>query len=214
MATYLVDTENTGHEWFDIAMRCADGHRCLLFFTDYTAKLTFSEFARLAPIAASIECIQCRTGSDALDFQLVTELGYRIAKNANEEYVIVSNDMGFDIVVKYWCDRGISVNRELTKHGEIVRTKQKAMAEATTKGWSPATDHPERELNFAKRFREAGISETMAHEIAAMAIIVLREPKKQRMTSIYSKIIKKYGQRSGLKTYRQIKPILAEIMQK
>lgn len=58
MATYLVDTENTGHEWFDIAMRCADGHRCLLFFTDYTAKLTFSEFARLAPIAAnfSVTC--------------------------------------------------------------------------------------------------------------------------------------------------------------
>ena len=58
-----------------------------------------------------IQWIKCVEGSNALDFQLVTELGARVATEPGHAFVIVSNDNGFDAVVTYWTQRGKDVRR-------------------------------------------------------------------------------------------------------
>ena len=57
------------------------------------------------------EFIKCFEGSNALDFQLVTQLGYLLCENQENRYVIVSNDTGFDAAVRYWKQRNMPVQR-------------------------------------------------------------------------------------------------------
>ena len=76
--------------------------------------------------------IKCFEGSNALDFQLVSELGYRLSQNADREYVIVSNDTGFDAAVRYWSTRKMPVSRLSGKecHRMLTEKKQRVAKEA------------------------------------------------------------------------------------
>ena len=59
----------------------------------------------------AVHWIKCFEGQNALDFQLVTELGSCLSQNGSREYIIVSNDTGYDAVVRYWQQKGCSVRR-------------------------------------------------------------------------------------------------------
>ena len=50
-------------------------------------------------------------GSNGLDFQLVSYLGYELHADCSKEMVIVSKDTGFDAVVHFWQERGMNVKR-------------------------------------------------------------------------------------------------------
>ncbi len=59
---------------------------------------------------AHFNLTEVKTGkANALDFQLVSYLGYLIAMAPKNEYYIVSQDKGFKSAVVFWKDRGISV---------------------------------------------------------------------------------------------------------
>lgn len=51
------------------------------------------------------------TGKNSLDFQLPTYLGYIIAKESNKEFTVISNDEGFNSIIKFWKSRNIRINR-------------------------------------------------------------------------------------------------------
>ena len=89
--------------------------------------------------------IKCFEGSNALDFQLVSELGYRLSQNADREYVIVSNDTGFDAAVRYWSTRKMPVSRLSGKecHRMLTEKKQRVAKE------SGAAVEPEQEQTRA-----------------------------------------------------------------
>ena len=89
--------------------------------------------------------IKCFEGSNALDFQLVSELGYRLSQNADREYVIVSNDTGFDAAVRYWSTRKMPVSRLSGKecHRMLTEKKQRVAKE------SGAAAEPEQEQTRA-----------------------------------------------------------------
>ena len=55
--------------------------------------------------------IECNYGNNALDFQLCTDLGYRVHDIGDGEFIIVSNDTGYDAVVRFWKKRGVNVKR-------------------------------------------------------------------------------------------------------
>lgn len=59
---------------------------------------------------AQFNLIEVKTGKpNALDFQLVTYLGYLIAMAPKNHYYIVSQDKGFKSAVGFWKDRGFQV---------------------------------------------------------------------------------------------------------
>lgn len=207
MAMYLVDTENVGTNWFNIAERCADGHRCLLFFTEHSSNLTFIQFAKLMPFTDLIECIQCRRGPNGLDFQLATELGCRVSRNESAKYIVVSNDTDFDVVVQYWRDRGVSIKREPVEH-----TSKKAPIDPPNNTLKPIANS--RESHYAFLFKDTGISEAAACEVAALAAAVRQKSQKKKwLADIYIAITKKFGQKDGLQIYHCIKPVLKTIME-
>ena len=59
-----------------------------------------------------MEFIECRYGiKNALDFQLISYLGYLIHQYPEASFTIVSNDGGFDPPYFVWKDRHVKVSR-------------------------------------------------------------------------------------------------------
>lgn len=106
--------ENITNSFFDfVRNNVAVSSQCLIFYTENNLKtVSFSDMADILNKGLACICFKCFTGENALDFQLSSELGYRISKYGNEvKYVIVSNDRGYDPLIHYWAKRGFSVER-------------------------------------------------------------------------------------------------------
>lgn len=109
---YLIDSENINEDWIIIAQNIKGNDRIVVFYTDKSCQLHCKNVAMLfEKCEGKISWIRCCTGKDALDFQLVSRLGYMISNNKNDSFVIVSNDTGYDPVIKHWQAEGCKISR-------------------------------------------------------------------------------------------------------
>ncbi len=116
---YLIDSENISDEWADILDRMGQQDAIFVFYTDKSAHISCQRVCKLMQQGAGrVWWIKCFEGNNALDFQLVSELGAMIGREAAFEYVIISKDNGYNSVVKYWNDRGITLSRQGAKWEE------------------------------------------------------------------------------------------------
>ena len=108
---YLIDSENVGDFWISLLELPADQTELIVFYTRNSPHMSYESLIKLKESDRTVTFIKCYEGTNALDFQLVTELGYRISKNESDRFVIVTNDTGFDAAVKYWRRSKKSVKR-------------------------------------------------------------------------------------------------------
>ncbi len=118
MTVYLVDMENIPHAWAKLLDACGAGDRFVLFYTEQVSQVPITLMEKVTQSQAAMDYVKCHSGPNGLDFQLVTEMGFRIARDPESEYVIVSQDHGFDVVVDYWADRNIRTKRVVPATGE------------------------------------------------------------------------------------------------
>lgn len=112
---YFIDSENVGDNWIDLLDTTAEDDVILIFYTDKSPHMNYNNLIKLKQSPKDLVFIECYTGNNALDFQLCTELGYQVHDIGDTEFIIVSNDSGYDSVVKYWRDRKIKIKRILGK---------------------------------------------------------------------------------------------------
>lgn len=135
---YLVDTENVGSTWKDLLPIKMGADQILLFFTENSPNVSYSDLQLILQFPDRFEMIKCNPGKNGLDFQLVSYLGYLLKTASKSNYVIVSNDNGFDAVVKFWQERGMSVSRMNVHH--VLRQEDTARLKETA---SPAKTRTE-----------------------------------------------------------------------
>ena len=142
---YLVDSENVGDIWVPLLVSSQEDDEVLVFYTTKSPHMNYENVRMLKETEKEADFIKCFEGSNALDFQLVSELGYRLSQNADREYVIVSNDTGFDAAVRYWSMRKMPVSRLRGKecHRMLTEKKQRVAKE------SGAAVEPEQEQTRA-----------------------------------------------------------------
>ena len=142
---YLVDSENVGDIWVPLLVSSQEDDEVLVFYTTKSPHMNYENVRMLKETEKEADFIKCFEGSNALDFQLVTELGYRLSQNAAREYVIVSNDTGFDAAVRYWSTRKMPVSRLSGKecHRMLTEKKQRVVKK------SGAAAEPEQEQSRA-----------------------------------------------------------------
>lgn len=110
MAVYMIDYENVKTGGLNGISRLTDTDRVIIFYSENANRLTFDLHQRLMASTAQIEYREVSVGGhNALDFQLVTYLGFLIAQNPNGQYLIISNDRGFEYVVNFWRKDGLSI---------------------------------------------------------------------------------------------------------
>ena len=112
MAIYFIDYENIHIDGLKGVARLKEDDAVCIFYSEKANTLTFGLHRRLIECNAKIEYIKVTVGTkDSLDFQLTSILGYKIAKEENKEYVIVSKDKGFDSTVEFWRKKRIKISR-------------------------------------------------------------------------------------------------------
>lgn len=110
-ALYLIDSENVGDFWIPLLDLPDEETELVVFYTKNSPHMSYDSLIKLKLSDKVVTFIKCYEGTNALDFQLVSELGYRMKGNEEGEFIIVTNDTGYDAAVKYWRKKGYSVRR-------------------------------------------------------------------------------------------------------
>ena len=124
MKHYLVDYENVNSKalrGLDELKRAAS---VVIFYSDACRNFDLDLLRDLTDSGVMVVASKVELGSkNALDFQLSSYLGWMIGHfNRDDEFAVVSNDTGFDCLVKFWKYQGVRVNRV----GSSKTNKQKA----------------------------------------------------------------------------------------
>ena len=189
---YLVDSENVGDIWVPLLVSSQEDDEVLVFYTTKSPHMNYENVRMLKETEKEADFIKCFEGSNALDFQLVSELGYRLSQNAAREYVIVSNDTGFDAAVRYWSAREMPVSRLSGKecHRMLTEKKQRVAKE------SGAAAEPEQEQS-----RAAG-SEAEAEQVWETGQEA--EAERIRETGAEAERVRETGQEAEAEQVREI----------
>lgn len=132
MAIYFIDYENVHVDGLNGVARLGEDDSVCIFYSEKANNLTFGLHKRLCESKAQIEYIKVSLGTpNSLDFQLASILGYKIAKEENKEYVIVSRDKGYDSTVEFWKKKKIKVSRVEDITSDVQKNRGEAQDEIT-----------------------------------------------------------------------------------
>ena len=130
MAIYFIDYENVHVDGLNGVAKLSEDDSVCIFYSEKANSLTFGLHRRLIESKAHIEYIKVSLGSpNSLDFQLTSILGYKIAKEENKEYIIVSKDRGFDSTVEFWTKKKIKISRVETITADVQKNKNDSQNE-------------------------------------------------------------------------------------
>lgn len=163
---YLIDSENVGDVWVTHIMEFAKPQdEIVVFYTQKSPYMSYENIRKLMETDREIVFIKCVEGQNALDFQLVTELGYRIGNVHDEtEYVVVTNDTGFDAAVRYWKTQGKMVKRYNVKFCQMLLTQFKAENKKKERDLSGKRIDQEIKETICEEGKEKEIKEIVSEE--------------------------------------------------
>ena len=130
MKYYLIDSENVGDFWIPLLDLPADQAELIVFYTKNSPHMSYDSLIKLKESDRKVTFIKCYEGTNALDFQLCSELGFIIAGNPGDEFIIVTNDTGYDAAVKYWRRKEYSVKRIAGKDSRTGSRRRGATAKS------------------------------------------------------------------------------------
>lgn len=124
---FLVDSENVNDNWLMLFDMADENDEIVVFYTKKSPHMSYMSVIRLIENnKINIRFEECYEGTNALDFQLVSYMGYLMgcggacsenecdaasAETGADEYIIMSNDTGYDPAVRFWKDKGYAVRR-------------------------------------------------------------------------------------------------------
>lgn len=104
----LIDSENVHNRLFEIIETSRKRDRILIFYTvHHSGKL--EEYLKSSTKKSNIEFVECMSGDNALDLQLMGVLSYLIQRHPERGYVIYSKDKGYTTAVKHWQRMNVDV---------------------------------------------------------------------------------------------------------
>lgn len=108
---FLVDTENVANKALKYSNLVGEKDIIYLFLGAATVSVSLEDALNLKECKAQkIEIIQCiSNGSNALDFQLSSYLGYLIKTAPKTHYAIISDDHGYSPLITFWEQQGTKV---------------------------------------------------------------------------------------------------------
>ncbi len=194
MATiYYIDSENVGDTWIELldSLENTDS-RFIVFYTGHSPRISYPQAIQLMNVPNKPEFIACHEGNNGLDFQLVTYLGYEVRDNNSNEMIIVSNDTGFDAVVLFWKERGITIKR--------VTRSNNSNSQPTANTAPPVSDDETVTGSSSVEVAEkvSGISKKELYTI--INCIGIGSP-----SSIHLAFVHFYGNKNGVNIYKYMK---------
>ena len=215
----FIDTENVGKDWPSFILKNPGISTFLLFYTTASTGISVPDFMTLLRSDIDIEAISCYTGKNALDFQLITLLGSYAALHPDWAYCILSNDTGYDSVIKFWNDRDISVLRCRVRD---VISGESPKKPAAKKDPEPAAEQEKESETEEPDCMPGEIAELMIkhgceqseelNRVSEVIIPFLSEEKNNRLTLIYQNFLHLFGNEAGKKMYIKYKKPIYSVL--
>lgn len=121
---YFIDTENVGNRWFDIPHKIHKKDKIITFYTENHSK-RLEKFLSKQIHNPKILWLECSTGCNALDYQLIGVLSYLIAKHPKASFCIYSNDKDYHAAIDFWKSRGIKICQKSYEVSNKKKAKKK-----------------------------------------------------------------------------------------
>lgn len=235
---YLIDTENVKSEWKNVLDKLGKKDTLLIFYTENSPNVSFADISNLVNYPFKYEMLPCFPGKNGLDFQLVTYLGYLLRRSPFREYVILSNDTGFDAVVYFWTGKG---KRIQTFHAGPARRDRYQSADSSEKqsirkqaeqkdvcgerasGYGDArkgkksVSRPEGRKRTPEKIQQdttLKLKEILEVQKGIDFSWLYGELQKRNMEDlqeIYKSMVRKWGQEEGTALYKKLKPRIKEV---
>ncbi len=184
MAIYLIDFENVHSDGLKGIEKLERSDECYIFYSEHAGVLTFNMHKKITESRAKIYYVEAQVGmKNALDFQLVSYLGYMLREKPEVTYCLISNDKAFELVSKFWQAKGVNVTSAVSLDGAADAAHYSKISAELEK---LLADRSERE------FVEKCINELSTK------------------SGINNRIVKKYGTTRAGEIYKLIKPLLSD----
>lgn len=184
MAIYLIDFENVHSDGLKGIEQLERKDECYIFYSEHAGVLTFNMHKKITESRAKIYYVEAQVGmKNALDFQLVSYLGYMLREKPEETYCIISNDKAFELVSKFWQEKGVSV------------TSAVALDKAAN-----AAHYSKVSVELEKLLPDRNEREFVEKCISELST----------KSGINNRIVKKYGTTRAGEIYKLIKPLLSD----
>ena len=215
---YLIDFENVASNGFEGLELLDDGSELLIFYSEQHSTISITVHQELERSRIRKTYMPIKTGGkNALDFQLVSWLGYEIAKNGGEQFVIISKDTGFDAVVDFWQKRNVNVSRHPDLRKAVKKTILKRAPEAAAEIPEELPQPEEAKIGKDKKSKLKkkenrvfqGDVKSLIPEFSGEASRIaetLRVHKTKQ--AVNNALVKIYGTEMAGKIYKGIKPLL------
>ena len=134
---YLVDSENVNDNWLMLFDMAEETDEIIVFYTKKSPHMSYMSVIKLIENdQRKIKFEECFEGNNALDFQLISYMGYLMGSDAaaksnssesheDNEYIVMSNDTGYDPAIQFWKKKGFSVKRINVNFCKLALQKQK-----------------------------------------------------------------------------------------
>lgn len=145
---YLVDSENIGASWSQLLASMSDEDKMYVFYTDKSPYISYDNLLQVIAHCNIPVFIKCFEGKNALDFQLVSELGFKLCQDPEAEFIIISDDYGYDAAVRYWTGRKYNVRRMGKKYCRPMlprRNEETPVVQSEVVAVQVATEQPEKQ---------------------------------------------------------------------
>ncbi len=188
---YLVDTENVGSNWTSLLEHKNNNDRILLFFTDNSPHISYTDLEIICRYPNAFEMIRCNTGRNALDFQLVSYAGYLMKSAPKTRYIILSNDTGYDAMIQFW----------VANHG--MKLSRMNVSDLKPKKYEL--------ISYHSAIQTLVEQEAVPKEDVKMINDILVKEDTIDLRDIHNDLVKTFGMDYGSQLYKIIKPILSKI---
>lgn len=222
MRYFFVDFENVGQNGLYFGDSKLSDSIVNIFYTERCMNINMDVIGNILDEDAKLQMHYVKNGvKNALDFQLSTYLGYVICETEGKaEYIIVSNDTGYDRVIDFWKRFSIVVGRysDMSLTGTIfdAQTSEEEVAESDQ---SIVNNGVAKKKKTHKKIHIFSVEEIInllsntanySHYkpyVKDITQIINRYPTKNK---IHNEIIKLLGNQHGADVYNRLKPILVE----
>ena len=205
---YLIDYENVHGDGLSGCKNLGKTDYIVIFFTQNAKKIDLSDISNHG--AAELEIIEVPVGKQSADMHISSYLGYLAGKNGkNCSVVIVSNDTGYDNVIKFWTQKtGIMASRtkQIKKKSEPVPRVSKKQTSTTPKTSSKVNGDMKIKLKqeVMQAVRSAGIDASVANTVAQISTGLYGD--ESMLSEVRNALRNRYA--NYLDVYAAAKPVL------
>ncbi|MDE6679270.1 MAG: hypothetical protein K2K02_09540 [Ruminococcus sp.] len=204
MSFYLIDFENVGETGFNGIENLQKEDTVIVFYSKNSCKISMDILSRNNTV---MQFIKADVGTkNALDFQLVSYLGFMARTSADkEQFFIISKDNGYSPLVTFWKRYGVDVKLASALSGKVVPAPEKKKKSKTVEKTSDSENQQnDSTIDKLKVDIEKAVSDILKkrNKIDGVIKIVLDSRTKDELNSALNKFLK-----DGEKVHKIIKSV-------